>query len=43
MKEKVIELEQTHAKSLFQGEEKYLERNKKPEKFHRKSQSFLLI
>ena len=43
MKEKVIELEQTMQKSLFQGEEKYLERNKKTGKLLARKHIELLL
>jgi len=43
MKEKVIELEQTMQKSLFQGEEKYLERNKKTGKLLARERIELLL
>lgn len=43
MKEKVIELEQTMQKSLFQGEEKYLERNKKNGKLLARERIELLL
>ncbi len=43
MKEKTAELEQTMQKSLFQGEEKYLERNKKSGKLTARERIELLL
>ena len=43
MREKVIELEKTMQKSLFQGEEKYLERNKKNGKLLARERIELLL